>query len=113
MSTTAQRLRSFWGDRQLNRGGLSSLILRYWYVALIIAVIELAARLRLSDLGDRAVHHDESIHVKFAYDITRFGPDAYTHDPVYHGPFSYFGNAVIFKVFGVSDYTSRLFPALI
>ncbi|MEX0786450.1 MAG: hypothetical protein WD939_07435, partial [Dehalococcoidia bacterium] len=89
--TTAERLRSYWGERELDKDQLVSLAVRYWQVALIVAIIGLAAGLRLWGLGDRAVHHDESIHVKFAWDITQQGADIYKHDPVYHGPFQYFG----------------------
>lgn len=110
MATTGERLGNYFGERKIATADLTTLFVRYWYVGLAIAIVALAAGLRLWDLGARAVHHDESIHIKFAYDITK--GIAYTHDPVYHGPFQYFGTAAIFKVFGDSDYTSRLLPAL-
>ena len=108
--TTGERLRSYWADRRLERHELTLLTSRYWQLGLILALMALAAGLRLWDLDLRSIHHDESIHVKFAYDITQ--GTQYTHDPVYHGPFQYFGTAASFLVFGASDYTSRLFPAL-
>lgn len=110
MATTGKRLENYFGDRKLPTGDIATFIARYWYVGLAIALIALAAGLRLWDLGGRAIHHDESIHIKFAWDITQ--GVQYTHDPVYHGPLQYFGTAATFVVFGDNDYTSRLFPAL-
>ena len=110
MSTTGERLSNYFGDRKLSTGDLASFVGRYWYVLLIAAIVALAAGLRLWDLGERAIHHDESIHLKFAWDITQ--GTTYLHDPVYHGPFQYFGTAATFIVLGDNDYTSRLFPAL-
>ncbi|MDZ4278324.1 MAG: TIGR03663 family protein, partial [Dehalococcoidia bacterium] len=113
--TTAERLRSYWGERQFEREALTVLLARYWQVIVIVAVVGLAAGLRLWGLGERAIHHDESIHIKFAYDIAKGGVDRYVHDPVYHGPWQYFAIATIFKLpfFGDSDYTARLAPALL
>ncbi|MCH8949947.1 MAG: TIGR03663 family protein [Chloroflexi bacterium] len=108
--TTGDRLRSYMDSRQFDGGELRSFIVRYWPAILIVALIALAAGLRLWDLGARSIHHDESIHIKFAWDIVKGG--AYTHDPVYHGPFQYYGIAATFFVFGDNDYTSRLFSAL-
>ena len=108
--TTGDRLRSYMDSRQFDAGELRSFVVRYWPAILIVALAALAAGLRLWDLGGRSIHHDESIHIKFAWDIAQGG--AYVHDPVYHGPFQYFGTAATFLVFGDSDYTSRLLPAL-
>ena len=110
MSTTGERLSNYFGNRKLPTGDLAGFVGRYWYVLLIAAIVALAAGLRLWDLGERAIHHDESIHLKFAWDITQ--GTKYLHDPVYHGPFQYFGTAATFIVLGDNDYTSRLFPAL-
>src|SRR3990172_215121 len=110
MTTTAERLRTFWGERQIDRERLTTVAVRYWQVVLIVAIIGLGAGLRLWDLGNRAVHHDESIHMKFAYDITE--GTKYVHDPVYHGPFMYYAKALGFLLFGGSDYTARLPAAL-
>ena len=109
--TTGERLSTYWAERQGERAQLATLAARYWQVGLIVALIAVAAALRLWDLSGRAVHHDESIHVKFAWDITQGA--SYIHDPVYHGPFQYFGTAATFLLFGgSSDFTARLLPAL-
>src|SRR6185295_8055173 len=33
------------------------------------------------------------------------------YDPAYHGPFLYYANAIVYKVFGASDTTARVLPA--
>ncbi len=110
MATTTERLRTFWGTRQFDRERVVSLAARYWQVALVVALVALAAGLRLHGLGARAIHHDESIHIRFAYDITK--GVKYIHDPVYHGPFQYYAVATMFKLFGDTDITARLAAAL-
>ncbi|MCH8849194.1 MAG: TIGR03663 family protein [Chloroflexi bacterium] len=112
MSTTGDRLRNFWGERQTGGGQAADFARKYWQIGALLALMALAAGLRLWALGERAIHHDESIHIKFAWDITQNGVMQYVHDPTYHGPFQYFGTAATFIFFGDSDYTSRLFPAL-
>ena len=104
--TTAERLRSYWAERDIDTDRLVALAVRYWQPALIVLLMGLAAALRLWGLGDRAFHHDEGIHVKFAYDITK--GVQYNHDPVYHGPVQYYGTALVLILFGDSDFTSRL-----
>ena len=76
------------------------------YGALIIA----AAAMRLWDLGYRAVHHDESLHAFYSWKLA--DGQGFTHDPLMHGPFQFEATAVIFFIFGDSDYTSRLLYAI-
>lgn len=52
-----------------------------------IGLLVLALGLRLFSLGDRPLHHDESIHAHFCYTILSTGD--YKYDPVYHGPVQY------------------------
>ena len=61
-------------------------------------------------LGDRALHHDETLHAFFSWLI--FHGEGYVHDPLLHGPFLYFFGALIYFLFSVSDATARLGPAL-
>ncbi len=72
---------------------------------LIVAIF--ASRYLALDL--RAYHHDESIHAKSMWDLSN--GVRYVYDPVYHGPFQYFSNALIFKFLGASDLTGRILPA--
>lgn len=80
-----------------------------WVWMLLITLF--GAFLRLWDLGAKPLHHDESIHAWYAYKL--FKGDTYRYDPAYHGPFRYHFNALMFFIFGVSDYSTRLLPALI
>ena len=77
-------------------------------VAFYAIVIGLAIALRYYDLGSRALHHDESIHAQWSWDLLNGN---YRHSPVFHGPFYYHLQAAFFLVFGENDYTSRLSAA--
>jgi uncharacterized protein (TIGR03663 family) len=80
-------------------------------VLLFIAAIAFAAGLtRFYALGDRPLHHDESIHAYQSYTLSKGGD--WRYDPAYHGPFLYYVNALVYKVFGASDFTARLMPAI-
>lgn len=69
-----------------------------------------AAGLRLFHLGEAPFHHDESIHAFTSYLLWEGHP--YRFDPVYHGPFLYWTNALVYALFGASDTTARLLPAV-
>ena len=75
------------------------------YGALLIT----AATMRLWDLGSRAIHHDESLHAFYSWNL--FKGDGYQHIPMMHGPFQFEANAGLFFVFGDSDFTARLLYA--
>ena len=70
-----------------------------------------ALGMRLWDLGARALHHDESLHSYFSWEL--YTGNGFRHNPMMHGPFQFEANAAIFFVFGDSDYTSRLLYALL
>jgi uncharacterized protein (TIGR03663 family) len=74
------------------------------------ALLLAALLLRLVALGDRPLHHDESIHAWFSDHFLQTGE--YKYDPVYHGPVQYFAVATSFLVLGGSDFTARLPAAL-
>ncbi len=76
------------------------------YALLIIA----AGVLRFWDLGARALHHDESLHATYSWYLAT--GQGYKHDPMMHGPFLFHATALIFVLFGASDYTARVVPAL-
>ncbi|HEX7581199.1 MAG TPA: flippase activity-associated protein Agl23, partial [Thermoanaerobaculia bacterium] len=76
-----------------------------WGALLLVALL-----LRLFALGDRPLHHDESIHAWFSDHLLHTGE--YKYDPVYHGPIQYFAVASSFLVLGGSDFSSRLPAAL-
>ena len=74
------------------------------------ALLLAALLLRLFALGDRALHHDESIHAWFSDHFLQTGE--YKYDPVYHGPVQYFAVASSFLILGTSDFSARLPAAL-
>ena len=76
------------------------------YPALVIAALVA----RLWDLGSRAMHHDESLHALYSYNLAV--GDGYRHDPMMHGPFQMEATAGIFLLLGDSDFTARLLYAL-
>ena len=61
-------------------------------------------------LDYRAIHHDESLHGYYSWLLSNgYG---YTHNPLMHGPLNFHLNALVFLIFGDSDYTLRIAPAV-
>ncbi len=79
-------------------------------VGWLMALLLLAGFLRFSFLDVTPLHHDESIHAWFSYRL--WTGHSYIYDPVYHGPFLYWTTALMYKIFGDSDFTARLLPAV-
>jgi uncharacterized protein (TIGR03663 family) len=75
-----------------------------------VVLVAVALALRLYDLGDRPFHHDESQDAYFSWLFSKNGD--YEYNPLLHGPLRFYLTAGIFKVFGASDFTARLAPAL-
>lgn len=89
---------------------LGQRIAENWVLVAYLAIFAAAFALRFWDLGARALHHDESIHAVWAWNLAQDG--SYRHSPTFHGPFLYFAQAFTFVVFTATDYTSRVSPAL-
>jgi uncharacterized protein (TIGR03663 family) len=66
--------------------------------------------LRLIDLGSRPFHHDESQDAYFSWLFQTTGD--YAYNPLLHGPLRFYLTAANFVLFGDSDFTARLAPAL-
>ena len=81
-----------------------------WEVGLYALLILIALAMRLWALDARALHHDESLHAIYSWYLA-IG-QGYEHNPMMHGPFQFFGTALNFLIFGDSDFTARLLPAL-
>jgi uncharacterized protein (TIGR03663 family) len=64
---------------------------RAWTILLVVAAL-----LHLVQLGDRPLHHDESVHAWFCDTLANTGE--YKYDPVYHGPVQYAMVASTFKL---------------
>ncbi|MCG2767480.1 MAG: TIGR03663 family protein, partial [Anaerolineae bacterium] len=89
---------------------VSALLRLDWWTLLYLVIIAVAVGTRLWNLAPRAYSHDESIHAWEAWKLVT--GQSYRHNPIYHGPFLYHFTAFIFLLFGHSDYTGRLSPAL-
>lgn len=78
---------------------------------IFLGLLVAAALLRLLDLGGRAMHPDESLYAWFSWQFYR-GALPYQYDPAFHGPLLYHLTALFYFLFGESDATARLAPAL-
>jgi len=81
-----------------------------WEKGAFIVLILLAIVTRFWGLGWRAMSHDESLHVVYSYKL--YNGEGYEHDPMMHGPFKFHMTALAYFLFGASDFTGRLWPAL-
>ncbi len=79
-------------------------------ILLYVALTALALALRLIALGDRPFHHDESQDAYFSWLFRTQGE--YTYQPILHGPVRFYLTAAMYLLFGASDFTARLAPAL-
>ncbi|MEP7199784.1 MAG: flippase activity-associated protein Agl23 [Chloroflexota bacterium] len=79
-------------------------------VLLWLGIILFSVVTRFWDLGSRSYNHDESLHTLYSWYL--YQGRGYKHDPMMHGPFQFHINALIYFLFGDSDYTGRILPAL-
>ena len=102
---TAKEARGQSLDRPL-LGGLQM----NWELAGYAALVLFAVVTRFWDLGTRAIHHDESLHALYSWYL--YTGKGYQHDPMMHGPFQFHAVALTYLLFGASDFTARVVPAL-
>lgn len=76
------------------------------YLIAYINIFFISFLFRFIDLGNRAVHHDESLHGYFSY-ITSNG-DYYSHNPLTHGMFLFNTLSGIFWLLGSNEFLLRL-----
>ena len=91
-------------------GTFAGVQLLLWETVAYSTLLVFAGAMRLWDLGQRAVHHDESLHSFYSWQLAE--GQGFRHDPLMHGPLQFEANAAIFFIFGDSDYTSRLLYAI-
>ena len=82
-----------------------------WEFALYLVIFMLAVFSRFYMLEDRVMSHDESLHTRFSYDLYRDGN--FQHTPLMHGPVLFHATAFSYFLFGDSDFSSRIYPALL
>jgi uncharacterized protein (TIGR03663 family) len=81
-----------------------------WYTAAFVVLMLVGLFLRVHRLGERAIHHDESLHALYSWYL--YVGRGYVHDPMMHGPWQFHWTALIYFLFGDSDFTARLAPVL-
>ncbi len=75
-----------------------------------LGLFALALLTHLWGLGDRALHHDETLHAAYSWRL--YTGQGFAHDPLLHGPFLYHITALMYFLFGDNDFTARLSVAL-
>jgi len=75
-----------------------------------VVLVAVALALRFYQLGDRPFHHDESQDAYFSWIFFKNGD--YEYNPLLHGPLRFYLTAAMYALFGASDFTARLAPAL-
>ena len=81
-----------------------------WLEAAFLGLALLALGMRLWELGGRAMHYDEAIHLHFSWVL--YNLEGFVHSPWMHGPFQIELTALMLGIFGDSDFTARLGYAL-
>ncbi|WP_119067011.1 flippase activity-associated protein Agl23 [Aggregatilinea lenta] len=82
-----------------------------WEVIAYTAILVLAIVTRFVDLGARVMSHDESLHTYYSWRLYEFGE--FSHTPLMHGPVIFHANALFYYLFGDTDFTARIYAALL
>ncbi len=84
------------------------------YYLILFLIVLLGFILRVWNLSDRPIHHDESLHGVYSL-YYLFDPKThfYKYDPLLHGPFLYNITPWFFWIFDISKWSLRLPSALI
>lgn len=82
---------------------------RYLIWPFIGALLVLAAILRFWNLADKPFMHDESLFGYYSYSV--YPLFNYRYEPILHGPLLLHLTALMFRIFGDSDFTARFWPA--
>ena len=77
-------------------------------VAIIALLLIGGLFLRLVVLGDRPLHHDESLHATYSWYLMGRANPEYNYDPMMHGPLQFHMIAFFYSLFGSSPFTARL-----
>ena len=82
-----------------------------WEVVIYVAIFLLAMFTRFYGLGDRVMSHDESLHTVYSNNLYEQG--TYNHNPMMHGPVLFHFTALSYFLFGVDDFSARIYPAIL
>ena len=78
---------------------------------LYAVIFLLAVFTRFYILDARVMSHDESLHTRFSYNL--YADGSFQHTPLMHGPVLFHATAFSYFIFGDSDFSSRIYPALL
>jgi uncharacterized protein (TIGR03663 family) len=90
---------------------LSRAFVLNWEVVAYAVILLLAFVTRFWELGDRVMSHDESLHTYYAWRLYDAGD--FQHTPLMHGPVIFHAIAFFYFLFGDSDFTARIYVALL
>ena len=82
-----------------------------WELAVYIVIFLLAVFSRFHMLDARVMSHDESLHTRFSYNLYNEGN--FQHTPLMHGPVLFHATALSFFLFGDSDFSGRIYTAVL
>ncbi|HVO42400.1 MAG TPA: flippase activity-associated protein Agl23 [Aggregatilineales bacterium] len=103
------------GDYARLSNPLAGLMTRFyaidWVTVYYVGIFIAAVLTRFIGLGDRVMSHDESLHVKYSYDL--YKGNGFQHTPLMHGPILFHMTALMYFLFGDSDFSARLYPAIL
>ncbi|MCC6803069.1 MAG: TIGR03663 family protein, partial [Anaerolineae bacterium] len=82
-----------------------------WEAVAYFVIFVLAIVTRFVNLGARVMSHDESLHTYYSWRLETAGD--YQHTPLMHGPILFHITALSYFLFGDSDFTARIYPAVL
>lgn len=82
-----------------------------WEMIAYALIFVAALATRFIDLGVRVMSHDESLHTYYSWRLFEFGE--FSHTPLMHGPLLFHMTALSYYLFGDSDFTARIYPAVL
>ena len=97
-------------DNALSRA-LSQRLPINWELAAFLVIFALAVFTRFHMLDTRVMSHDESLHTRFSYNLYNDGN--FQHTPLMHGPVLFHATAFSFYLFGDSDFSGRIYTAIL
>lgn len=101
-----EKLQPRWLDRPIHPG----LPVVTNEVLIFALIILFAIATRFYNLGARVMSHDESLITYFSWLF--YKGNGYQHNPMMHGPLQFHLTALSYFLFGPSDFTARIPPAL-
>ncbi|MCX6355726.1 MAG: TIGR03663 family protein [Candidatus Aureabacteria bacterium] len=82
------------------------LVIRFdWYKAIYLAIIVFTIFTRVYGLQLKPYHHDESLYATYSWYL--YDGKGYKYDPMMHGPFMFYLDAMLFSLFGAGDFVAR------